>query len=118
MQQAVEDKTVTPLLYEERIPELAVQDKAIDAWFERSTKTLSDKQKADLKKKFSQKGQVYQTEDRIRLIAYDISEHFQNFKYKGLKGQLACDSKAPWRSWSGWPRKQRYRAKLVEGQHR
>jgi type I restriction enzyme R subunit len=94
MQQAVEDKTVTPLLYEERIPELAVQDKAIDAWFERSTKSLTDKQKADLKKKFSQKGQVYQTEDRIRLIAYDISEHFQNFKYKGLKGQLACDSKA------------------------
>ncbi|HCP98764.1 MAG TPA: DEAD/DEAH box helicase [Pseudoalteromonas sp.] len=94
MQQAVEDKTVTPLLYEERIPELNVNDKAIDAWFERSTSKLTDKQKTDLKKKFSQKGQIYQTEGRIDLIAYDIADHFQNFKQQGLKGQLACDSKA------------------------
>ncbi len=94
MQQAVEDKTVTPLLYEERIPELNVNDKAIDAWFERSTSKLADKQKTDLKKKFSQKGQIYQTEGRIELIAYDISDHFQNFKQQGLKGQLACGSKA------------------------
>ncbi|WP_166419832.1 HsdR family type I site-specific deoxyribonuclease [Pseudoalteromonas sp. Z1A8] len=94
MQQAVEDKTVTPLLYEERIPELNVNDKAIDAWFERSTSKLSDKQKTDLKRKFSQKGQIYQTADRIMLIAYDIADHFQNFKHQGLKGQLACDSKA------------------------
>ena len=94
MQQAVEDKTVTPLLYEERIPELNVNDKAIDAWFDRSTSKLSDKQKTDLKRKFSQKGQIYQTADRIMLIAYDIADHFQNFKHQGLKGQLACDSKA------------------------
>ena len=94
MQQAVEDKTVTPLLYEERIPELNVNDKAIDAWFERSTSKLSDRQKTDLKKKFAQKGQIYQTADRIMLIAYDIADHFQNFKHQGLKGQLACDSKA------------------------
>ena len=94
MQQAVEDKTVTPLLYEERIPELNVNDKAIDAWFDRSTSKLTDKQKTDLKKKFSQKGQIYQTEGRIELIAYDIADHFQNFKQQGLRGQLACDSKA------------------------
>ncbi|WP_028486838.1 type I restriction endonuclease subunit R [Thiomicrorhabdus chilensis] len=94
MQQAVEDQTVTPLLYEERIPELSTNDSAIDAWFERITSDLSSKQKSDLKKKFSQKGQIYQTEGRLELIAYDISDHFQNFKDLGLKGQLACDSKA------------------------
>lgn len=94
MQQAVEDKTVTPLLYEERIPELNINDKAIDAWFERMTSALTDKQQTDLKKKFAQKGQIYQTEGRIELIAHDISDHFQNFKQQGLKGQLACDSKA------------------------
>jgi type I restriction enzyme R subunit len=93
MQQAVEDGTVTPLLYEERIPDLNVNDKAIDAWFERITQKLTEQQKTDLKKKFSQKGQIYQTEGRIELIAHDISDHFQNFKEQGLKGQLACDSK-------------------------
>ena len=94
MQQAVEDKTVTPLLYEERIPELSTNDKAIDAWFDRITEKLSEKQRTDLKKKFAQKGQIYQTEGRLELIAHDISDHFQNFKQQGLKGQLACDSKA------------------------
>ncbi|MCG9632762.1 HsdR family type I site-specific deoxyribonuclease [Vibrio sp. Isolate30] len=94
MQQAVEDKTVTPLLYEERIPDLSTNDKAIDAWFDRITDSLSEKQRTDLKRKFAQKGQIYQTEGRLELIAHDISDHFQNFKNQGLKGQLACDSKA------------------------
>lgn len=93
MQQAVEDKTVTPLLYEERIPELCINSKAIDAWFERITDKLTDKQKSDLKKKFAQKGEIYQSEGRLELIAHDISDHFQNFKKQGLKGQLACDSR-------------------------
>lgn len=93
MQQAVEDKTVTPLLYEERVPDLSTNDKALDAWFDRITDKLTEKQRTDLKKKFAQKGQIYQTEGRIELIAHDISDHFQNFKQQGLKGQLACDSK-------------------------
>ncbi|ASJ72805.1 type I restriction endonuclease subunit R [Granulosicoccus antarcticus] len=94
MQQAVQDGTVTPLLYEERIPELNTNDQAIDAWFDRITDELSDKQRTDLKRKFSSKGQIYQVEGRLELIAHDISDHFQNFKQQGLKGQLACDSKA------------------------
>ncbi len=94
MQQAVKDKTVTPLLYEERVPELNTNDAAIDAWFDRITQKLSEDQKNDLKRKFSQKGQIYQVEGRIELIAHDISDHFQNFKQQHLKGQLACDSKA------------------------
>uniref|UniRef100_A0A486XIU6 Type I restriction enzyme endonuclease subunit n=1 Tax=Rheinheimera sp. BAL341 TaxID=1708203 RepID=A0A486XIU6_9GAMM len=94
MQRAVEDQTVTPLLYEERIPDLDVNERAIDSWFERITAGLSDEQKADLKRKFAQKGQVYGAEDRIRLIALDIANHFDKNIEEGLKGQLACDSKA------------------------
>ncbi len=94
MQRAVEDQTVTPLLYEERIPDLDVNERAIDSWFERITEGLSDDQKADLKRKFAKKGQVYGAEDRIRLIALDIANHFVKNIDEGLKGQLACDSKA------------------------
>lgn len=93
MQRAVEDKTVTPLLYEERIPDLDVNERAIDSWFERITEGLTDEQKTDLKKKFAKKGHLYQSEDRIRLIAYDIANHFVKNIDEGLKGQLACDSK-------------------------
>lgn len=93
MQRAVEDGTVTPLLYEERVPELGTNAKAIDNWFERITEGLTDKQRADLKKKFAQKGQIYQSESRIELIAHDIADHFVKNVLDGLKAQLATDSK-------------------------
>lgn len=96
MQRAVEDGTVTPLLYEERKPELDVNATAIDNWFDRLTASLSEEQQRDLKKKFAKKGVVYSSENRIELIAWDIGVHFnENIKKLrlGLKGQLATDSK-------------------------
>lgn len=68
MQRAVEDRAVTPLLYEERIPDLDVNERAIDSWFDRITEGLNEEQKADLKRKFAKKGQIYSAEDRIRLV--------------------------------------------------
>lgn len=96
MQRAVEDGAVTPLLYEERQPELEVNEKALDNWFEKITLGLSDRQKSDLKKKWGKKGPVYGSANRIELIAWDIAVHFsENFKKlgQGLKGQIATDSK-------------------------
>ncbi|WP_137886360.1 type I restriction endonuclease subunit R [Pseudomonas sp. 2FE] len=93
MQRAVEDGTVTPLLYEERRLELEVNDRAIDSWFERHTQGLSEAQQADLKKKFAKKGELYKAEGRLELIAHDISEHFSKSVLDGLKGQVACDSR-------------------------
>lgn len=93
MQRAVEDQTVTPLLYEERIPDLDVNERAIDSWFDRITEGLTAEQKVDLKRKYAKKGQVYSADDRIRLIALDIANHFDKNIDAGLKGQLACESK-------------------------
>ena len=93
MQRAVDDAMVTPLLYEERIPELGTDAPAIDTGFARLTEELTERQKADLKKKFAQKGQVYQADGRIALIARDISRHFSTHIPVGMKGQLATDSK-------------------------
>lgn len=96
MQRAVEDETVVPLLYEERIPELDINEAAVDRWFEKITVGLSDAQKADLKKKYARKGAVYGAANRIELIAWDIATHFsENIKKlgAGLKGQVATDSK-------------------------
>lgn len=96
MQRAVEDGTVAPLLYEERKPELSTNARAIDNWFDKITVGLSLPQKNDLKHKFSTKGAIYKSDNRIELIAWDIAIHFsENIKKlnKGMKGQLACDSK-------------------------
>jgi type I restriction enzyme R subunit len=96
MQRAVEDETVVPLLYEERMPELIINEEAVNRWFDKITVGLSDKQKADLKKKYDRAGAIYGAANRIELIAWDIATHFsENIKKLGLglKGQVATDSK-------------------------
>ncbi|MEQ9245407.1 MAG: HsdR family type I site-specific deoxyribonuclease, partial [Nitratireductor sp.] len=94
MQRAVEDGTVTPLLYEDRKPLLRIDEEAVDDWFDTITSALTDEQKADLKKKFATRGMVYRSANRITRIAMDIAEDFsRNWKRDGLKAQLATDSK-------------------------
>lgn len=100
MQRAVEDETVAPLLYEERVPELTINEAAVNRWFDKITVNLSEAQRSDLKKKFAKKGVVYGAANRIELIAWDIATHFsENIKKLGLgeglqlKGQVATDSK-------------------------
>lgn len=96
MQRAVEDGTVAPLLYEERVPELTINEDAVNRWFDRITAGLSAKQSADLKRKFANKQAVYGAANRIELIAWDIAQHFsENIKKldMGLKGQVATGSK-------------------------
>ena len=47
--QAVQDKSVVPLLYEGRHVDQKVDSESIDAWFDRITAKLSKEQRADLK---------------------------------------------------------------------
>jgi type I restriction enzyme R subunit len=96
MKRAVEDETVAPLLYEERVPELDINEEAVNRWFEKITSNLSEAQRTDLKKKFAKKGVIYGASNRIELIAWDIATHFnENIKKLdlGLKGQVATNSK-------------------------
>lgn len=95
MRQAVEDKAVTPILYEGRMSELHGDQKAIDKWFERITKDLSNEQKVDLKKKFRREEELTKTSERLYEIAFDITTHFcENFKGTKFKGQFAVSNKA------------------------
>jgi type I restriction enzyme R subunit len=92
--QAVRDKAVVPLLYEGRHVEQRVDATAIDAWFERVCAGLSEKEKADLKRKYARTARLFQTEQTIALIAFDVCEHFRrNWKGTGFKGQLVTPSK-------------------------
>lgn len=96
MQRAVEDETVAPLLYEERVPELDINQEAVNHWFDKITAPLCQAQSSDLKQKFASKRAIYGAANRIELIAWDIATHFdQNIKQLnlGLKGQIATDSK-------------------------
>jgi type I restriction enzyme, R subunit len=95
LDQAVADKAVVPLLYEGRHVHQRVDQIPIDEWFKRYTAALTEKQKADLKRKYSSADQLNRTEQKVRAIAWDVSSHFQtNFKGTGFKGQLVTPSKA------------------------
>lgn len=95
IKEANEDQAVVPLKYEGREVPLEVDRQRIDAWLDRKTTGLTDKQKADLKKKFAKKSMLTSAEQRVAMIAYDVAGHFQSrFRGTGFKGQLVAPDKA------------------------
>lgn len=93
--QAVADGAIVPLLYEGRMVELEQNQGAIDVWFERHTKGLTDQQKADLKKKYARAEMLNKADQVIYMRAFDISEHYrQNWQGTGFKAQLVAPNKA------------------------
>lgn len=92
---AVRDGAVVPLLYEGRYIDKRLSGTAIDEWFDRLAKGLTDQQKTDLKKKFSKMAKLSKAKQSIYAKAIDISEHFrQTWQGTGLKAQLVAPSKA------------------------
>ncbi|WP_298865208.1 HsdR family type I site-specific deoxyribonuclease [uncultured Sulfitobacter sp.] len=93
--QAVEDEAVVPLLYEGRMVEQQVSGDVVDTWFDKISDGLTEKQKADLKRKFSRMDVLSKTGQAIRAKAFDISEHFRQYwQGTGFKAQLVAPSKA------------------------
>lgn len=93
--QAVEDEAVLPLYYESRLAVQNVTQNSIDKYFDIISRDLTDKQKADLKKKFSTRRILNEAEQKIANVALDISQHFEHkYKETGFKGQLTAPSKA------------------------
>jgi len=92
--EAVRDKAVVPLLYEGRHILQEVEKKPIDTWFNRVCEPLTEYQTADLKRKFSSTKKLNSTEQKIYMIAYDISKHYyDNWKGTPFKAQLATAKK-------------------------
>lgn len=94
MLQAVKDKQVVPLLYEGRHVDMTQNKEVIDLWFERHTKGLTDKQKADLKRKYARAEMLNKAEKVIYMRAFDISEHYRStWQNTPYKAQLVAQDK-------------------------
>ena len=92
----VRDKAIVPLLYEGKMVEQSVNQKAIDHRLEMITRNLNDKQKEEVKQRWSKYEKLASSEQRIYLIAEDINKHFvENYKIQGsqFKAMLATNSK-------------------------
>ncbi|WP_291403868.1 HsdR family type I site-specific deoxyribonuclease [Daejeonella sp.] len=93
--QAVKDKAVVPLLYEGRLALQNVNASPIDTFFGMVSEPLTEYQKADIKKKFARYDHLNSAEQKMRMIAWNISYHFRD-NWQGrtpFKGQLVCDKK-------------------------
>lgn len=92
----VRDKAIVPLLYEGRMVEQSVNQKAIDRRLEMITRNLNEKQKEDVEQRWSQYEKLASSEQRIYLIAEDINKHFlENYKTQRtqFKAMFATNSK-------------------------
>ena len=95
VRQALDDEAIVPLLYEGRHVEMEQYKAAVDLWFERYTADLSEKQKTDLKKKYSRANTLSKAKRVVYMRAFDISEHYRaNWQGTGFKGQLVAPDKA------------------------
>ena len=75
-------------LYEGRHVEMEQDKAAVDLWFERYTADLSEKQKADLKKKYSRANTLNKAKRVVYMRAFDISEHYRaNWQGTGFQGR-------------------------------
>lgn len=91
---AVDDKAIVPLIYEGRFVDQKVDEDNIDLWFEKTTRRLNERERDDLKKKWSSIRRLTSTDARIRRIALDIEEHFtDSVKNTGMKAMLATNFK-------------------------
>lgn len=93
--EAVNDKAVVPLLYEGRLALQEVNASPIDTFFSMVAEPLTEYQRADIKKKFARYDHLNSAEQKMRMIAWNISYHFrQNWQGRTpFKGQLVCDKK-------------------------
>lgn len=84
--QAVADRVVLDLKYEARnVPQRLTSQKAVDDWFEKSTRRLNDYQKSVLRSRWATMEELMSSEDRKGRIVADIIHDF------GVKERLNTD---------------------------
>ena len=95
IRQSVEDKATVEIMYEARLPDLAIQgadtlDKLFDTIFSEET----DAQKEQIKKRYANRDAVAVAERRIQMIALDIADHFKTrVRPNGFKAQVVAPSR-------------------------
>lgn len=92
---ALEDKVIVPLYYESRLINQVIYDKAgLDYRYDLITRDLTDKQKEDLKNKNVNEKVILESEQRLILLADDISKHYKkNLANTEFNAMLAVSSK-------------------------
>ncbi|WP_291075206.1 type I restriction endonuclease subunit R [Hyphomonas sp.] len=93
--QSIEDGATVPLYYENRIPELQLDEdvfnEGLSGILERAE--LDEEQERELEKRFAKEYHLITRPDRLRKVAADLVEHFLGRGHKG-KAMMVCIDKA------------------------
>lgn len=94
-QDAIDDKVTVPIVYEGRVIPQRVTSKQINEHLKHITVGLNENAKRVLEKKYSRYVALSQTDQRLRMVAFDLHDHFVSYvKPKGFKAMLTCSSRA------------------------
>src|SRR5689334_4742521 len=97
IQRAVHDGATVPIYYESRLAKLALNEEerpTIDPGFEEATEGEEVERKEKLKSKWAQLEAVVGSEKRLKLVATDIVDHFdERLEVMDGKAMIVCMSR-------------------------
>lgn len=95
IEDANEDGVIVPLVYEGRVIPQKVKSTKIDDYLKYILEPLNERQKEDLKQKWSRFVPLAQTKQRLDMVAFDLYEHFKGYCGRNkFKAMLTCSSRA------------------------
>ena len=94
--QSVADGATVPILYEARLPELAIEGpETLDRLFDAMSEEQPDDVRERIRRRYANKETVAEAERRIEMIALNIAEHFkERVRPNGFKAQVVAPSRA------------------------
>jgi len=94
IRQSVEDGVTVQILYENRLPELSIEDSTIDVLFDRVFAEKTEEEREAIKDKYATKANLLGAEERIKKVCLDILEHYETrIKPNGFKAQIVVNSR-------------------------
>lgn len=88
---AVRDGATVPILYEGRKTDWSINEAELDILFDRWFVDLPDEKREELRAKGLTLATIAKHPERVRLIAFDIWEHFKQVcRPDGFKAQIVC----------------------------
>ncbi len=94
IRQSVEDGVTVQILYENRLPELLIEDGTIDALFDRVFADKTEEEREAIKDKYATKANILGAEERIKKVCLDILDHYETkIKPNRFKAQIVVNSR-------------------------
>ncbi|MGB9986563.1 type I restriction endonuclease subunit R [Salarchaeum japonicum] len=91
--QSLEDDTTVEILYQGRLADIHLEGADLDRVFDRVFRDYDEDEKAEIKKRYAREKDLAEAESRIKRVALDIVEHFEEQIAPPFKGMVVTPSK-------------------------